>query len=802
MFYLWLALSLCSAGDGTFNMEENYPPSDTLPRTQSAQDFDETVRIQMENNLKYLRQLLKSQLGQKVTPQLIEADTHLNSDQKQKLSDDLEKIKNNLGLNDNNRRSLVTLLALASNQIELILQTKQQTGADYNFLSHLKEVLSLILRDTQDGAGVATESTFSIFSGDLVTSPVNKQILDRLYQRLNEIKLGQNIDANKKAITSSGLQAYGVVTKAVDEIVRELKNLFRTNSLKSALSTLPYLNASPEKMGLAYDMLNTPIKDRSDRPRVYGTKPFMYSFDDLRVALETYNPVQSKSWLKRQVLGVGKKIPKFEEIQGHRNKILGLITVIKLSVAKIMALNEIKNYNTYFTDEYKKLLNQNNQKQDLFSKQPRGSNLSVSQPNVMFDRNKNEIWILSLDGGGIRGIIGATILDEISKRTGKHPAELFDLFAGTSTGGIIAIGLTVPQEPGSRIPRNSTQTLLSLYTTQGGRIFPPYSRNLAFMKYVNQVRGFAYKAENLEGVFKQYFGDYRLSNAVKPVLVTSVSFSEGRSVTFSSRDGLDPKRDLYAWLAARATSAAPSYFPPASFRYDGKQGVFVDGGITTNDPVYEALIEARKIYPNAKKINILSIGTGEEAYTYDPNSVNTGLGGLAMSFLIGMRDGEVRAKKQMKRYARELEAQGVKVNYIRLNPQLTEAIELDKIDQVNVEKLKALGRRVVTDSTFIPEVAGRPHNKTNVDDLRRKYPIWSFSELAYALCQFSQCQQSDELRSKITQPGFNASNLQSKGMPAQTSASFRGIPPSKPQEFQGDHGIRVYGFDKQGRPVS
>ena len=49
--------------------------------------------------------------------------------------------------------------------------------------------------------------------------------------------------------------------------------------------------------------------------------------------------------------------------------------------------------------------------------------------NIVFDRDKEEIWILSLDGGGIRGIIGATILDEISKKTGKHPAEIFDLFA-------------------------------------------------------------------------------------------------------------------------------------------------------------------------------------------------------------------------------------------------------------------------------------------------------------------------------------------------------------------------------------
>lgn len=801
MYVLLMVFGLVMAGDDSFNLVEEYSNPD-LPRTKSAEDFATNLDDQIRRTLEYLSRQLSSQNGQILIPRIIKKDSHLNADQKQAIQVTIEYLIKNKSIDQSRIEPLVNLLAIISNKIEDILQNKSRLDEEYNFLQHLKETLMLLLRDVQEG-GVKKSPSYSIFAGDLTVSPTNKKILDTLNHRMSQIQAGQDLNKNKASIGEAAFQASRVITNSLNEIVRELRLMFGTGSLRTALGEMPFYKQSKEKLGWTYDMLNTPNKDKTEIPRNYGTKPFIYTLDDLRLALETYNPVQQKSWLKREVFGLGARLPKFQEIQVHRNKILGLITVIKLSVAKIMAWNEVKGYNKYFTEEYQKLVGHNQQRQDQYAKVPRGGALPVTQGvNVAFDRNKNEIWILSLDGGGIRGIIGATILNELSKQTGKHPAEMFDLFAGTSTGGIMAIGLTVPQDPNGHTPRNDTTTLLSLYTSQGARIFPPYAKNATFMKYINQLRGFAYKADSLEGIFKQYFGEYKLSHAVKPVLVTSVSFSEGKSVTFSSRDGLDPRRDLPAWLAARATSAAPSYFPPVSFRYDGKQGVFVDGGITNNDPVYEALIEARKIYPNAKKINILSIGTGEESYKYNPDTVATGLGGLGMSFLVSMRDGEIRARKNMKRYARELETQGVHVNYIRLNPQLSESIELDKVDRENVEKLRALGRQVVTQTTFVPEVANRPKSTIDVSTMRRDFPIWSFPELSYTLCKYTGCAKLAELQGKITFPGFNATDPQSMGKPAQTSASSRGIPQSKPLVFPGDHGIRVRALNERGESVS
>ncbi len=802
MFILFLLFGYCFATDNALNLQEEYPP--TVPRSRSAQDFDETLNQQRKKTLLYLKKQLETSVGKTLIPAMVNANTDLNEAQKQSILDTIDYIRNNISIHQKHIGDLVNLLALVANNIQDIIQSKKRLGSDYKFLQHLQGTLQLLLRDVQEDGGVSASPSYSIFAGDLTASPTNSQILEGLRKRMVDITKGVNVNKNKEFVTGSALQAYRVVAISLTEIARELKLMFGQSSLKSALLRMPYYKASKEKLGWAYDMLNTPKQDKTDYPRDYGTKSFVHTLDDLRLALETYNPVQRKNWLERDILKMGARLKPFEELQQHRNKIIGLITVIKLSVAKIMALNEIKGYNKYFTEEYDKLMADRESQHANYARIPQGGALP-QQPqgmNIVFNRDKDEIWILSLDGGGIRGIIGATVLDEISKKTGKHPAEIFDLFAGTSTGGIMAIGLTIPQDPRSNKPKNNTATLLSLYTTQGTRIFPPYAKNATFMKHVNQLRGFAYKADSLEGMFKQYFGEYNLSHAIKPVLVTSVSFSEGQSVTFSSRDGLNPRRDLPAWLAARATSAAPSYFPPVSFRYDGKQGVFVDGGITNNDPVYEALVEARKIYPKAKKINILSVGTGEEEYKYNPDAVATGLGGLGMSFLISIRDGEIRARKNMRRYSRELEGQGVHVNYIRLNPKLSEAIELDKVDKKNIDKLSALGRQTIFSPTFVPEVANVTKHSGNIAQLRKQFPIWSFPELVYTLCAYSHCSNLDELKGKLTQPGFNAKDPQSMGKPSQTSAIPHGNHPTKPQEFPGDHGIRVRGFDDQGRQVS
>src|SRR3954471_8383561 len=125
--------------------------------------------------------------------------------------------------------------------------------------------------------------------------------------------------------------------------------------------------------------------------------------------------------------------------------------------------------------------------------------------------------VLSVDGGGIRGLIPATVLAHLEERTGRRTAELFDLMAGTSTGGIIALALSVRGEDGR--PKWHAQDLVDLYVQEGPRIF-----HTTIARVVQTGVGLLdekYDAGPLEAALRRYFGDAMVSQAYTDVLVTS-----------------------------------------------------------------------------------------------------------------------------------------------------------------------------------------------------------------------------------------------------------------------------------------
>jgi patatin-like phospholipase/acyl hydrolase len=228
------------------------------------------------------------------------------------------------------------------------------------------------------------------------------------------------------------------------------------------------------------------------------------------------------------------------------------------------------------------------------------------------------IKILSLDGGGIRGVIPATLLTEIEQRTGRGIGELFDLVAGTSTGGILALGLTKPDEEGR--PAFAAYELLELYTSEGGLIFAGsfwhriFSIDWVADRFVDLDGLFEekYDEQGLEGVLARRFGDTTLSEAVTEVLVTSYDL-QTRTPWFFARHKAraDAAYDFPMKFAARATSAAPTFFEPA--RLDtptGPEGL-VDGGVFANNPTMCAWVEALKLHgPNVETL-VVSLGTGQ-----------------------------------------------------------------------------------------------------------------------------------------------------------------------------------------------
>jgi patatin-like phospholipase/acyl hydrolase len=247
---------------------------------------------------------------------------------------------------------------------------------------------------------------------------------------------------------------------------------------------------------------------------------------------------------------------------------------------------------------------------------------------------KELVRVLSIDGGGIRGIIPAVFLAEIERLTGRPACQLFDLIAGTSTGGIIALGVTVPDPEataGGERPRWSAEQLAELYVSEGPQIF-----HRSLLRTIETADGLLlekYAATGLEEALERYLGDIRLSQALTDVLIPSYDIQTHEPFFFKSfqprprtgprpRDSAvksptpsapsPPTYDYPMALVARSTSAAPTYFEPEHVRAlpgPPPDYALVDGGTFANNPSLCAYAEALRNHPDADVL-VISLGTG------------------------------------------------------------------------------------------------------------------------------------------------------------------------------------------------
>ena len=173
--------------------------------------------------------------------------------------------------------------------------------------------------------------------------------------------------------------------------------------------------------------------------------------------------------------------------------------------------------------------------------------------------------ILSIDGGGIRGLIPARVLAEIESRCGRPAGELFDLVAGTSTGAIIACALTRPEPL-------SAEQIASIYIDEGPEIF-----DRSLLKIVTSVGGLIderYESDGLLTSLRRHLLEFRLADAKPPVLLTAYDLVSRSALLLRNDD------DMSMVDAAHGSSAAPSYFEPA--RVGGL--TLVDGGVFATNP--------------------------------------------------------------------------------------------------------------------------------------------------------------------------------------------------------------------------
>jgi len=240
-------------------------------------------------------------------------------------------------------------------------------------------------------------------------------------------------------------------------------------------------------------------------------------------------------------------------------------------------------------------------------------------------------FILSVDGGGIRGIIPAVFLSELKRNIEKNGVkkpyhQIFDIIAGTSTGGLITLALTVPlykKTDGDLYDNEggiSAEQLPELYKMFGNRVFPG-NRN-RMRKLIRQIFTSKYSSEPFRAVLKDIFRDRTVKEALTNVLITSFDMKTMEPLFIKKRPlhaGGDTDRDFYMVDAALSTAAVPTYFPPVYTHTVGDSKAsfcLVDGGIFCINPAMSAFVEARKIYPDSNEYIILSLGTGTQKEEY------------------------------------------------------------------------------------------------------------------------------------------------------------------------------------------
>jgi uncharacterized protein len=270
------------------------------------------------------------------------------------------------------------------------------------------------------------------------------------------------------------------------------------------------------------------------------------------------------------------------------------------------------------------------------------------------------VKVLAIDGGGIRGLIPALVLEEIERRTGRPAADLFDLVAGTSTGAIIACALTRPRAmPASRIAE--------LYEQEGPEIFDP-----SLIKTITSVGGLIderYDSRGLVTSLRRHLGDARLSEATVAILITTYDLERRQALVLRRED------DISMVDAAHASSAAPTYFEPLHLG----ERTLIDGGVFAINPAGLAYAQA------GGELEVLaSLGTGEHTRPL-PFAKVKDWGALewARPILDVVFDGSADAVDgQLTRL--------IDGDYIRLQTRLDEAS--DDLDDASPENLAALRR--------------------------------------------------------------------------------------------------------------
>lgn len=225
--------------------------------------------------------------------------------------------------------------------------------------------------------------------------------------------------------------------------------------------------------------------------------------------------------------------------------------------------------------------------------------------------------ILSIDGGGVRGIVPLTVLKRLENEVGPL-TDIFQYAAGTSTGSIIATGLTCPAA--DRRPKFTAVQMFDNFKDSVGSVF----QRTYFQAFSSAfgLRTALYQPTGLEKVLQDTLGDALLREALVPLVIPSTLLKRESSYLFTSYN--PSNRDLMMRQAVRASAAAPTYFPSYTIKLGGVDYDFADGGIWANNPSLCAYFEAKKQIPSTQPIFVVLLGTGAPQNSIPESEKNGG----------------------------------------------------------------------------------------------------------------------------------------------------------------------------------
>lgn len=214
--------------------------------------------------------------------------------------------------------------------------------------------------------------------------------------------------------------------------------------------------------------------------------------------------------------------------------------------------------------------------------------------------------ILSIDGGGILGLLPTLVLAEIETRflDGEPIGKHVDLITGTSTGGIIALGLGQGM---------SAREISKIYLERGSIIFPQGNRFTRWLRRLRQWVVYAYNRDALENELRRIFQAKLLGSSQIPLCISAFEGRYGEPYIFKTPHHPDYKRDQFekAVDVGMSTAAAPTFF--SAIKRDGY--AFIDGGVWANNPVMIGLVDALTCFDiHRRQVRILSLGTGQTRF--------------------------------------------------------------------------------------------------------------------------------------------------------------------------------------------